>query len=234
MRSAILICCGLLLACQPRGPITAADFGAEIFQDARLSESNFNSFSCATCHSTSAEPDATRIDSGYSLRNVASRPSWWGGYEVDLLGAVNFCFVYFMRGVPELSEDDPKSKALYEYLMSISPAANTPTLPFTVVRNVTNIAKGNTARGEEVYRAACRVCHGEARSGSGRINDETPILPGVTEDYASRFPMVPPELVVVEKVRHGQFFHIGGNMPLYSKEALSDEDLGALLAFFGL
>ena len=38
-----------------------------------------------------------------------------------------------------------------------------------------------------------------------------------------------PRLVVIEKVRHGQFFGVGGNMPLFSREAMSDADLGALL-----
>ena len=45
---------------------------------------------------------------------------------------------------------------------------------------------------------------------------------------------MPKQLVVIEKVRHGQFFGVGGTMPLYSREALSDEDLGALLAFLAL
>ena len=59
-------------------------------------------------------------------------------------------------------------------------------------------------------------------------------MPEVFNDYDLLFPGVPKQLVVIEKVRHGQFFGVGGNMPLYSLEALSDEDLGALLAFLGL
>lgn len=41
-------------------------------------------------------------------------------------------------------------------------------------------------------------------------------------------------VVVVEKVRHGVFFNIGGTMPPSSLEVLSDEDLGALLAYLGI
>ena len=59
-------------------------------------------------------------------------------------------------------------------------------------------------------------------------------LPGVTADYPEDFPGVEPSLVVIEKVRHGRFFDIGGEMPLFSQEALSDEDLGALLAYLEL
>jgi thiosulfate dehydrogenase len=56
----------------------------------------------------------------------------------------------------------------------------------------------------------------------------------VTADYPNQFPGVEPSLVVIEKVRHGRFFNIGGDMPLFSQEALSDEDLGALLAYLEL
>jgi thiosulfate dehydrogenase len=35
-------------------------------------------------------------------------------------------------------------------------------------------------------------------------------------------------------VRHGQFFGVGGNMPLFTREALSDSDLGAIVAYLGL
>jgi thiosulfate dehydrogenase len=38
-------------------------------------------------------------------------------------------------------------------------------------------------------------------------------------------------------VRHGKFYNVGGNMPLFSLEALSDAQLGDILAYlegFGL
>jgi thiosulfate dehydrogenase len=56
----------------------------------------------------------------------------------------------------------------------------------------------------------------------------------VANEYGELFPGVPRQLVVIEKVRHGQFFGVGGSMPPYSQEALPDTDLGALLAFLGL
>ena len=43
--------------------------------------------------------------------------------------------------------------------------------------------------------------------------------------------------MTIEKVRHGKFFSVGGNMPLFSLEALSDAQLGDVLAYlemFGL
>jgi thiosulfate dehydrogenase len=142
--------------------------------------------------------------------------------------------VNFMRGVSPLTPEDPKSRALYEYLAEISPNRQAPALPFTVVKDIQDVPRGNARRGGEVYRAACQTCHGETHTGKGRLTQLASILPEVTDAYGTLFPGVPKQLVVIEKVRHGQFFGVGGSMPLYSLEALSDEDLGALLAFLGL
>jgi thiosulfate dehydrogenase len=232
MRWRLLVAALLVAGCG--GSTPAADFGEGLFQDARLSESEFNRFSCATCHATTATPEADRILAGYSLHNSAFRPSWWGGYETRLLDAVNFCYVSFMRGVSPLTPEDPKARALYEYLVELSPNREAPALPLTVVKNIEDVPRGSTSRGAAVYRAACQTCHGETDTGVGRLTELASILPAVFSDYDTLFPGVPKQLVVIEKVRHGQFFGVGGNMPLYSREALSDEDLGALLAFLGL
>lgn len=225
---------GALAGCGGGEPRPAADFGESLFQDARLSESTFNRFSCATCHVTTPDSPAGRIDSGYPLYNVAARPSWWGGYETRLLDAVNFCYVNFMRGVTKLEAEDPRSRALYEYLSRISPDAQAPALPFTVVKDIEDVPRGDAGHGEAVYRAACQDCHGATHTGAGRLTELASVLPEVTQDYDRLFPGIPHAQVVVEKVRHGQFFGVGGNMPPYSREALSDADLGALLAYLGL
>ncbi|XXF81692.1 c-type cytochrome [Myxococcaceae bacterium GXIMD 01537] len=213
-------------------PEPAADFGARLVQDARLSESEFNAFACSTCHAT--EAGDTRLYPGHSLRNTAFRERWWGGYETRLLDAVNFCYMNFMRGVTPLTEDDPRGRALYEYLVRISPDRETAALPFTVVKDITEVPRGDVGRGAEVYRSACQDCHGEAHTGAKRLTELAPVLPEVTRDYGSMFPNIAPSLVVIEKVRHGRFFGVGGTMPPYGREALSDEDLGALLAYLEL
>ncbi|RKH37954.1 c-type cytochrome [Corallococcus sicarius] len=215
-------------------PEPAADFGETLFQDARLSDSTFNRFSCATCHVTTPEAPAGRIDSGPSLYNVAARPHWWGGYETHLLDAVNFCYLNFMRGVTKLAPEEPRSRALYEYLSRISPDAQAPAVPFTVVKDIEDVPRGDTARGEAVYRAACQNCHGATHTGEGRLTELASVLPEVTREYDRLFPGIPHAHVVIEKVRHGAFFGVGGSMPPYSREALSDADLGALLGYLGL
>jgi thiosulfate dehydrogenase len=87
-----------------------------------------------------------------------------------------------------------------------------------------------------VHRLACEGCHGAAHTGDGRILAAAPpILPEQAEAEARMaFPDFDPAVVFTEKVRHGQFFDVGGNMPPFSLEVLSEEDLGALLAFYGL
>jgi thiosulfate dehydrogenase len=225
---------GAVLLAAGCGPTPAAEYGEQLFRDAALSESQYNSFSCATCHATTATPPAGKTYVGLSLHNVASRPHWWGGYETRLLDAVNFCYTAFMRGVTPLAPEDPKSRALYEYLVSISPDAQAPAQPFTLVKDVTDVPPGSTREGERVYRAACQDCHGEPHTGKGRLTELASLLPEVAQDYGTLFPGVPARLVFIEKVRHGRFFGVGGNMPPYSQEALSNEELGALLTYLGL
>ena len=225
---------GAVLLAAGCGPRPAAEYGEELFRDAALSESQYNSFSCATCHATTATPPQGKLYAGLSLHNVAARPHWWGGYETRLLDAVNFCYTAFMRGVTPLAPEDPKSRALYEYLVSISPDTQAPAQPFTLVQNVTDVPRGSAEWGADVYEAACQDCHGETHTGKGRPSELAPILPEVAQEYEHIFHGVPPGLVFIEKVRHGRFFGVGGNMPPYSQEALSDKDLGALLAYLGL
>ncbi|MBX5482485.1 MAG: c-type cytochrome, partial [Myxococcaceae bacterium] len=204
-----LLCAAAAVLCGcPGGPVPAKEFGEQLFNDARFADSQFNAFSCATCHSVRPEGDPDRILSGHTLYDVTARPSFWGGQETRLIDAASFCFVYFMRGRGPLDPDDPKSKALYEYLHSISPdeEAGAPALPFTVVTDIVDVPKGDAARGATVYAQACRSCHGELHSANGRLTDRASRLPEITETYPTTFPGVNPRLVIIEKIRHGQFF----------------------------
>lgn len=217
------------------GPVAAAEYGKALFSDPAFSESRSNAFSCATCHTVTKDGDPARLNSGYSLFDVASRPSWWGSYEARLGDAVDFCYIAFMRGLGPLDHTDPKSKALFEYLVSISPDGVAPALPMTIVKDIADVPRGDAARGAAVYRAACAICHGDLHTGKGRITDRAVILPEFFATYASStLRDFPTSKVVIEKIRHGQFFMVGGNMPLYTTEALSDADLGALLSYLGI
>jgi thiosulfate dehydrogenase len=231
---ALVITLALLAACTTEK--SGAEWGEELFADPHgLTRSNVNTFSCATCHRTTAEPEAgdDRILPGYSLHGVAARERFWGGSEIYLHDAVDVCIVYFMRGTPlDLASDE--SRALEDFLASITPPGSpTATLPMTVVENIVPLPLGDAGAGAEIYRRACQNCHGEAHTGDGHILDKKIVLPEVTGDYATLFPGVPTGLVVTEVVRHGRFFDVGTTMPLFTVETLSDAELGDLLAFLG-
>jgi thiosulfate dehydrogenase len=233
MRSLALL---LVAACGAGdgGPTPAAEYGARLLSDPGMSSSRFNVFSCTTCHGASDE--APRVAA--SLAGVAFRESWWGGGSPRLLDAVNVCLERFMRGAP-LDADDPRGKALYEHLVALSPERGLPARPLTIVENVAPVPRGDPARGREVYGRVCRACHGAPHSGDGRLAPEVAIVPeasiGFARDLSAQSGVtVEPALVVVEKVRHGRFFGVGGTMPPFSREALSDADLGAIVAYLGL
>ena len=216
------------LAC---GPVPAATYGEQLFGDPKLSSSAFNTVSCSTCHSVGVSTQP-HIDSGANLQDSAHRTSWWGGDEATYLEAVNACLVTFMRAEP-LTASDEKGRALYEYLASVSPKPSTPAVPFTVVENITSVARGDAKKGAVVWDHACLPCHGEPHTGQGRLSTLVSKVPEDSAAFAKEHGATT-DLVVIEKVRHGSFFGVGGAMPPFSAETLSDEQLGQLLAFLGI
>ncbi len=212
----------------------ARELGERLFSSPSLSDSSFNDFACADCHAVRAADDADRRYAGFPMEGVTARPSWWNGQSTQLLDAVNFCLVYFMRGsaiVPGEIEGD----ALYEFLASISTGEPEPGIPFTLVTTVQALPAGDADSGREVYDLACRACHGARGSGKGRLSSAVTVLgEDLSAEYDELFPGVDHDLLVIEKVRHGQFFGVGGNMPPFARERLSDEDLSDLVAYLDL
>jgi thiosulfate dehydrogenase len=227
---AIALASFVVVAAVACGPVPAEEVGRQLFRDPRLSVSDFNAFSCATCHDDGSGEAEARIFAGRPLENSVFRPSWWGGQAPTLKDAVDNCVVFFLRDQP-FAKDDPRGRALYEYLRSISPEESSPALPLTVVENVvTSVPRGDPRRGEEVWNQACAACHGAPHTGEGRLSDLVALVPEASEEFAPEVGF-DVDIIIAEKVRHGPFFGVGGNMPPFSVEALSDEDLGALIAF---
>lgn len=225
--SLLLAGLGALGAC---GPIEANERGEQLFNDPTLSVSSNNVFRCATCHSTTEKDPAGRRLPGYSLRGAAQRPSFWGGEYTLLQDAVNFCLESFMRGEP-LATDDRSGLALLAYLRELGPAPE-PARPLTIVKSVdtgylATVAGGDAKRGEAIYKEACAYCHGALKTGEGRLGDRVSILP----DDTVRVFGAESRGIVVQKVRQGKFFGIGGVMPLYSTEVLSDSELADLATY---
>jgi thiosulfate dehydrogenase len=236
MRVAFILVALAAAAC---APMKARDVGEQLFSDPALSPSTLNAFSCATCHSMGDANGA--IKAGFDLKSAAKRERFWGGYSPSLLDATNDCLVFFMQGT-QLDKTDPKARALYEYLDDAATGStDTATKSLTVVENITVLAEQGKTRGAQVWDAACKGCHGDPHTGAGRIEQTASIVPEDSQKLAKEIAPqqnldagTATKLIVIEKVRHGAFFGIGGTMPLFSKEQMSDDDIGALLSFLAI
>jgi thiosulfate dehydrogenase len=170
------------------------------------------------------------------MYDAAVRAAWWGGTVTTLLDATNQCVVQFMRG-KALAPDDDKGRAIFVYLESLAPDASADTKALTVTQNIVDVPSGDATRGKMWWDQGCGNCHGAPHTGDGRISDVASLVPDDSLAAHGTDPKTGARPVVIEKVRHGKFYNVGGNMPLFSLEALSDAQLGDILAYlegFGL
>lgn len=237
MRLALIL--SLLCAAGCRSE-TALQRGTELFSDSSASNIPSNVFSCATCHSVLPGGDPNRINAGYTLANTLNRPSWWGGAYDDPLDAVNECWVEFMRAENGFAPDDEDGRAILIYLQSIS-TEPAPALPLTIVKNIISdpmlpgyVPEGDATRGAATYQKACAQCHGTLNTGDGRLGPAVSLIPKETIANHGVDMTTGARPVTIEKIRHGKFFTIGGNMAPFSLEVLSDADVGDILAYMSL
>ncbi|XXX72689.1 c-type cytochrome [Sorangium sp. So ce134] len=239
---AALACAALLGGCtgDPETKIvdaTAVEHGAALFRDPSIAETRFNRYSCSTCHEAIAGEAGDAMLPGAPLAGAVDRPHYWGGKEVDLLGAINHCLYFFMTKDLPWTAGDPAAQAMYAYLESLpSDGDAAEAVPFTPVYALSDPSPGDPAKGAVVHDRACASCHGRAGSGEGRLVERAPALPDQTleEHPLSEYTERERRLVFVEKVRHGGFIGYGGQMPPFSLEVLSEEEFGDLLSFYDL
>jgi thiosulfate dehydrogenase len=216
---------------------TAIEHGAALFNDPGVVAKSLNSYSCSTCHEATAGEAGEAILTGAPLAGATKRPSFWGGQELELLRSINHCLYYFMLSDKAWKAEDVEARAMYAYLESL-PADSAAEQPaaFTVAYEVKDVPPGDGSRGGKLYTDACASCHGPAHTGDGRLVQRAPVLPEQTlEEHPSpQYDDLDRRLVFVEKVRHGGFVGYGGEMPPFSVEKLSDQDLGDILAFLGI
>lgn len=238
--TAALACAALLGGCQGDPEIrivdaTAVEHGAALFRDPSIARTRFNRYACSTCHEATPGEAGDVILPGAPLAGALNRPYFWGGQEIDLLAAINHCLYFFMMKDEPWTADDAEARAMYAYLESL-PADDAAAEPvqFTPVYALREPPPGDAARGEIVHERACASCHGRARSGQGRLVDRAPVLPDETyEDHPlGEYTEFERRLVFVEKVRHGGFVGYGGQMPPFSLEVLSEQELGDLISFY--
>jgi len=212
------------------GPTTALDYGRQLFSDPALSSAASNRFACKTCHDAGSPSGALRP--GYPLLDVTHRPSFWGGQELTLRDAVNQCLTELMRGRP-LSADDEKGRALFVYLRSLGDGSSSwaAAQPLTFVRDIVDVPSGDAAAGARLYDAGCATCHGAPNTAAGRLDEGATVIPDDSVREHGADPTTGARPITIEKVRHGKYFAVGGHMPPFALELLSDGALGDLLAF---
>ena len=125
------------------------------------------------------------------------------------------------------STDDEEAVQIYAFLDSLPRSVTSP-VPFSLQVDIADVPAGDRAAGESVYRRACAECHGARSSGEGRITTAAPILPeGPLADHAAT------PRACSARLREGEARRLlRAAAPCRpSLEALSDADLGALLAY---
>ena len=209
-------------------PRTALERGRDLFENTAEPRPD-NAFSCSTCHTASV--GGSRVYPGAPMGGVTSRPTYWGGAEVELLRAVNDCRTYFMSAHSSWTTADEDARALYGYLATLPGEPNP--IKFTVEQRIDPLpCTANTlSDGQRAFERACASCHGEAHSGLGRLTKKAPVLPD--ESLRTHATLTPDQVraVFTEKVRHGNFYGKGGTMPPFSREVLTDPDLAGLLSY---
>jgi thiosulfate dehydrogenase len=213
--------------------------GRDLFGSPGALALGLRGYSCETCHDAEAGaradagPTSGSFKAGAPLAGVTLRSSFWGGQEDDLLQAVNDCRSVFMGSSTPLTASDDDAAPLYAFLASLEPGDSSPA-PFTVVRDIQNVPRGDAAAGVDAYAGACAPCHGTAHTGAGSLGNGIPILPEDPLAKHATFSARSQRLVFIEKVRHGAFLGYPGDMPPFSTEVLNDADLSNVLEMLGV
>lgn len=215
---------------------TAAERGEALATTTSISPSRFNAYACTTCHAVTSAAD--RVLPAAPLGGAARRPNFWGGRLLTLQEAVDECARRFMR----MTALDPGAREaidLYAYLESIAEKGPSSAQPFDVAIATADLPAGDAARGARTWERACRQCHGEIKTGAGRITSAagtTPasLVPNDTLDLHGKDGIPVARQVIIEKIRHGAFLGFPGIMPPFSRNVLSDADVSDLAAYLGL
>jgi cytochrome c553 len=166
---------------------------------------------CADCHAITSPalgPTDDLIRAGHNLTDAFGRGSWWNGHVTTDCGeAAEVCYKRFQGG----SEMDGVARvSLVMFMKSHSVTVSSPILVLRVPPGRAPINEGDAARGHDLFRRACGVCHGEGGTGAGG-------------DLASSTKS-PREIADV--VRTGE-----GRMPLFQGDLLTDEQVADLATY---
>lgn len=197
--------------------------GAEVFT---TPVSTASTFSCSSCHAIS-ENDGLASDGlrrpGHPLLNAINRPDFKNGQVDMMLDAVNTCLTEWMNTSP-WTETDSDWINLANWLEDQATSDAAEPIVIDIVEPPQNLSGGDAVNGREVFNSTCRVCHG--LDGEG-----TPLAPKITETGLT------PEYIATRIRQSGlpdsDIYSglVGGIMPFWGADRLSDEELIDITAF---
>jgi len=184
-----------------------------------------NRFSCSTCHETVPDGQADRLRPGHSLHDALRRPSYNLGKQTRILDAVNVCRESWMRTTP-WEESDPSFVDLLAFLEDLSPSDPAPPLVFEISPPATTgPAAGDAQAGCALFHRSCVICHGPGAAGT-ELAPSLVISPLGANYIRRKVRLSGPTGTVYEGL-------IGGNMPFWSRDKLSDGEVEDLATYLG-
>lgn len=199
--------------------------GATVFTSL---QSSGNQFSCSNCHAVSEDTDGfSTVDNlhrpAHPLFNVINRDSYQNGNSNVLFDAVNICLQDWMSA-DSWAESSQQWLDLEAYFQQESNTDAVSDITATQIAPISDFSNGDIVTGQTLFNQTCATCHAENALGSTIAGDLTVLNLG-------------PERVA-EKVRTSgsttsSIFPglTGGNMPFWSQERLSDENLAHIAVY---
>lgn len=209
----------------PPPPMGGATKGETVFTSAMT---NGNQFSCANCHSISEDTAGlSTVDALHRpaspLFNAVNRASYHNGNTANLFDAVNICLEDWMDATP-LTESSESWLDLNAYLDQQSDTQTPANIVTTQIAPITDFSQGVVDTGKDIFNQTCATCHGPDAVGTtlaASLSNRTLSKDRVAEKVRTTGPTT------------SQVFAnlMGGNMPFWSEERLSDDDLSHIATY---
>lgn len=187
-----------------------------------------NQFSCANCHSISEDANGLATADNlhrpaHPLFNVMNRSSFHNGNTAMLFDAVNICREDWQDATvfTESSQDWLDLEAYFQQESNSDAASN---ITSTLIDPITDFSSGDIAAGQTRFNETCATCHGENALGTNLAANLTTRV--VSANRVSQ--KVRTSGPTTSSVFAGL---TGGNMPFWSQERLSDENLANIAVY---
>ena len=212
-------------------PTPAAIDGAMVYMNP---QPGGNTFACAFCHALTEPAIDSFTRPGHAIGDALRRPNYKNGLLPNFLDAVNTCLDVWMTVSTPWTEDTPEFQALSDFLASEDTGSGVaPTLsfakadPLSFAADNSNV-NGDPVAGQEKFNSSCAICHGADAIGTIRA-----------PQLAGRYNFNNSANIIARKVRlSGPTDHtiyqgdsVGGVMPFWAEDRISNDDLENVIAF---